>query len=701
MIRSLYHLNLTWLWEPRIEGVGRMRCWTRFAWLVAICLGSSLGLTPRGSGATIHLIVAADTLDAKIGKTVEVDARSITALFEKNVPAATRVLSITQLVGQRCNPDAIRAAIDRLTVQPDDAIVVFYQGHGAFDPQVGHYLKFPRLNDAFLTRSDLIARIKGHGVRLGVVATDCCNKLSILPGKWEIAFGLEAPPPAEPKVSPLFTALFLNAAGFVDLTSSKQGEESISYPAIRQEGGTETVRGGLFTSALVRLFAWNEKRPLTWQQVAEQVGKDVQAAFRTLKPDGLDNPDEPEKPQMTQTVVTLLAVEVIRQGDGGAEEPEPAPNPVHTYDVGQSLGIVGYENNGRGLAIHASRPGSAAARLGLEQGDVILAVNDNPIRTIQGYQRTLQQAKGAVRLVFQDVRTRQVKTTEVALDGNRSRILPFRPAPGAPPTFGVLGSPVAGGVRVDSTVPGSPSSLLQLDPGDVITAVNGAMIASMDQLTEAVHASPDEMWFDIINVRTGRPQAMLASLNRVANGLPDPGPIGGRNLTFGVHGYESGDGIKVYAVRPGSPAARLGFERGDVLLALNNRPLRTVADYRDALAASGDKLSVTFRDIRSGQQRTSWIPLEVGRGGGANGPAFGVLTAETPRGLVIQSVVPNSAAHFSGLDLGDVLVSINGVAVGSQADLDRTLRDSPDEMIYTVRNIRTGAVQGMVTRLDR
>ena len=63
-------------------------------------------------------------------------------------------------------------------------------------------------------------------------------------------------------------------------------------------------------------------------------------------------------------------------------------------------------------------------------------------------------------------------------------------------------------------VPGSPAALLQLDPGDVIASVNGQPVASMEQLNAAVANSPDEMRFDIVNIKTGKPQALLVSLAR-------------------------------------------------------------------------------------------------------------------------------------------------------------------------------------------
>ncbi|WP_165227105.1 PDZ domain-containing protein [Aquisphaera insulae] len=683
-----------------------MRTGIRTGPLAAMCLALCVGLAAPAFAQRIHLVVAADTLDPKIGKNVQVDSSSVVGSFMENVPEDARILSVTTLVGANCTPDGIRGAIDRLPVGAEDALVVFYQGHGAYDPMIGHYLKFPRLGDAVLARSDLVARIKGRGGRLGVIATDCCNKLSILPRKAAPSAPMAAAPGERPRLSPLFAALFLNSAGFVDLTSSKQGEESISYPTTRDQNGFEMSRGGLFTTALVGYLGRNRGQPLTWEQVAEGVGKDVQAAFRRLKPDGLDNPDEPEKPQMTQTVTASLVVRMVRALDVPPAPPQPDFEPIEAIGAGWSLGVVGYENGGHGLFVYASEPGGPAARLGLEQGDVILAVNDNTIRTVRGYQQTLLKSEGAVRLTFRDVRTGQERTSDVTLDGDGFRILPFQPRPGAATTFGVTATPIAGGVRVDSAVPGSPSALLGLEPGDVITSINGGAIGTAEQLHAAISSSPDEMTFEIINTRTGKPQAMVVSLARPVEERIGPGPVGIRNVTFGVHGGEIGgvDGITVYATRPGSPAARIGFERGDVLLAIDGRALHSAVDYGAALAGAGNRIAVTFRDVRTGQVRTTAVDLEVGRWPPppvGNRSVFGVSATPTPNGLTVVAVVPNSAAHYSGIDPGDVLVSVNGLPVRTREDLGKALAISTDEMIYSVRNVRTGREQGMVTRLDR
>ncbi|HEX5103286.1 MAG TPA: PDZ domain-containing protein [Pirellulaceae bacterium] len=69
------------------------------------------------------------------------------------------------------------------------------------------------------------------------------------------------------------------------------------------------------------------------------------------------------------------------------------------------LGIYGKFDDGFGLAVDRVRWGTPAARLGLEAGDVIRAINGHWLRNERDYWRQLRDSKGEVRLVVVDVRT--------------------------------------------------------------------------------------------------------------------------------------------------------------------------------------------------------------------------------------------------------------------------------------------------------
>ena len=134
----------------------------------------------------------------------------------------------------------------------------------------------------------------------------------------------------------------------------------------------------------------------------------------------------------------------------------------------------------------------------------------------------------------------------VTLDGgaHRNEPLPDKSE------FGASGEVVEGqGIRVVAIVRGSPAALVGLDPGDVIIDINGKPVRTMDEYDEAIRQSPDEMWFTVLNVRTGKPLGTVVQLDRMEPGRG--------NFTFGIHACEVQGGLYIWATHPDGPAARL------------------------------------------------------------------------------------------------------------------------------------------------
>ena len=154
-------------------------------------------------------------------------------------------------------------------------------------------------------------------------------------------------------------------------------------------------------------------------------------------------------------------------------------------------------------------------------------------------------------------------------------------------------------------------------------------------------------------------------------------------------------GAIVASITPGGPAAHAGFAPGDVVVAINGKP---VADSRDmtrrvgALAAGSDasftvihggttKTLTAKIGARKEEQLASTNPPQQGRPPStaeAMGLGLAALTPETRRaynlddhvsGVVITKVDPNSDAADKGLQPGDVLLSVANRPVRSPQDV--------------------------------
>jgi len=84
------------------------------------------------------------------------------------------------------------------------------------------------------------------------------------------------------------------------------------------------------------------------------------------------------------------------------------------------------------------------------------------------------------------------------------------------------------------------------------------------------------------------------------------GPYFGSIPDFG----QTENGVRFSDVKPGSPAAKAGFQAGDVLIQFGDKPIKNLYDFTDALRRSkiGDKVEVTV--LRDGKPVTASVTLE-------------------------------------------------------------------------------------------
>ncbi|QGJ70595.1 Hypothetical protein PBC10988_22920 [Planctomycetales bacterium 10988] len=64
---------------------------------------------------------------------------------------------------------------------------------------------------------------------------------------------------------------------------------------------------------------------------------------------------------------------------------------------------------------------------------------------------------------------------------------------------------------------------------------------------------------------------------------PNPGPSQHFDWFLGVNLTQDYRGMRIRYVKPGSPAAKAGLERNDIIYAINNRQIRNEYDFDQAL----------------------------------------------------------------------------------------------------------------------
>ena len=167
-------------------------------------------------------------------------------------------------------------------------------------------------------------------------------------------------------------------------------------------------------------------------------------------------------------------------------------------------------------------------------------------------------------------------------------------------------------------------------------------------------------------------------------------------------GLERRRGAVISQVLPGSPAEHAGTQPGDVVVAVNGKPLRGSAQLRNVVGLHRIGEVITLDVIRDG--RPLALRLEVAvmasaevDGAGVDprlaGALLGDLGPDHPLhgrqpGILVRALERGSPAWQNGLREGDLIVSLNRRPLGSVADLD-DLRTGNGQLLLNLQRGRS------------
>jgi serine protease Do len=167
-----------------------------------------------------------------------------------------------------------------------------------------------------------------------------------------------------------------------------------------------------------------------------------------------------------------------------------------------------------------------------------------------------------------------------------------------PVTAGIaesLGLKKTEGALVDEAQPDTPAAKAGIQPGDVITAVNGAPVKDSRDLARQISTMAPNATVKLDIVRKGEQKTVDVALATMPNqreanasGHEDNSFAGAPHLGLSVApaGEVAGAGAKgvvVTNVDPDGPAAEHGFQSGDVILSVGGSSVSSVTELRKAL----------------------------------------------------------------------------------------------------------------------
>ncbi len=151
-----------------------------------------------------------------------------------------------------------------------------------------------------------------------------------------------------------------------------------------------------------------------------------------------------------------------------------------------------------------------------------------------------------------------------------------------------LNSSVTSGALVTRVEPGSAAEDAGLQVDDIIVGVNDKKIDGAAELrnTIGLMRSGDEVEIEYFRDNDKRKTSTALGQQRPTASVGSeihPGLVGAQ---FAEASAASEGGVEVTAVEPGSPAAQRGLRAGDVITAINRRPVRSLAELNEVASSS-------------------------------------------------------------------------------------------------------------------
>jgi S1-C subfamily serine protease len=158
------------------------------------------------------------------------------------------------------------------------------------------------------------------------------------------------------------------------------------------------------------------------------------------------------------------------------------------------------------------------------------------------------------------------------------------------------------------------------------------------------------------------------------------------------HGIREGFGVVIVEVLEGTPAARAGVHNGDIVVAINDRPITETRLLQRLIGAASTEAEVRLTVLRqegrhSLEVRLAAMPREIVGERVAAEFGFALREVEAQGELAgvrpsagaptVSTVLRRSAAEKAGLEVGDVLLQVGERAVLTREVARDALADAP------------------------
>ena len=160
-------------------------------------------------------------------------------------------------------------------------------------------------------------------------------------------------------------------------------------------------------------------------------------------------------------------------------------------------------------------------------------------------------------------------------------------------------------------------------------------------------------------------------------------------------GLKTAEGAIVDQPQPASPAAKAGIEAGDVITAVNSKPVKDSRALAQMIGMMAPGTSVKLTLLHKGEMKTMDLTLgkmpgektamaDTNRKTSENGvPHLGLSLAPASdvagaggKGVAVVGVDPDGPAAEHGFKTGDVILDVSGKSVGNAADVRKAMTEA-------------------------
>jgi Do/DeqQ family serine protease len=236
-------------------------------------------------------------------------------------------------------------------------------------------------------------------------------------------------------------------------------------------------------------------------------------------------------------------------------------------------------------------------------------------------------------------------------------------------------------IQTDASInPGNSGGALVNLAGELV-GINTAILSRTGGNIGIGFAIPANMMKTVMNqlIKYGKVQRGVLGVN-IQTLTPDIAEsMGLANVT----------GALVSQVVEGSPAEKAGIKAGDVVTAVNGKPVKDAASLRNAIGLLGVGERVDIALMRDGKPRR--VTAVIGERDGASGGGGG--DEETPAGhrglegadladaqgggVLVRAVAEGSPAAQRGLRNGDVIIGVGRTRVANLAEFRKATQGAP------------------------